>query len=163
MAKSPEERESKDLALLQGPTEDGEGAKILRFRDGNVSAGELRPVKEGQPLHSQELLRLRPVEGTPALCEVEVLHEAPKSRQHGGPARIATAAYRRNWNQVFAKAPDSEEPTENDVDEAAPAIESEHSDDTVMPRGTLPRKAKDPLPAFNARLNTKTKGDWSLN
>lgn len=104
MAKSPAGKKPKDVALLQGPTEDGEGARIVRFRDGVVSAGEVRPVKEGQSLNQQELLRLTPLKGAPALCEVEVLHEPAPSKGKSGPAQVATDTYRRNWSQIFEQS-----------------------------------------------------------
>ena len=111
MAKLPARKQSKDLALLQGPTADGEGARIIRFRDGNFSAGEVRPIKEGQALNSQELLRLRPVNGAPAVCEVEVVHHQAKVQTtRSGPAQVATDTYRRNWNQVFADRNDERSP-----------------------------------------------------
>ena len=56
----------KDVALLHGPTEDGEGARVLRLKDGELYAGEVRPVREGQPVNEHELVRLRPIEGRPA-------------------------------------------------------------------------------------------------
>lgn len=142
MSKSPREEKGKDLALLQGPTEDGEGARILRFRDGNISAGELRPLKDGQPIHSQELLRLRPVEGAPALCEVEVMHDLKPSRSHGGPARVANAAYRRNWQNVFARKDADDEGEQN-------ALGATEHDTAPVPRTNRPRPAADK--------------DWSLN
>jgi hypothetical protein len=93
----------KDVALLHGPTDDGEGARVLRFKDGAVYAGEVRPVREGQTITGQEVVRLTPVAEGAALCEVEVLHggqESDGGTKHG-PARVATENYRRNWNVVF--------------------------------------------------------------
>ncbi len=96
----------RDLALLQGPTEDGQGQRVLRLREGQLSAGELRPAKAGQAVNSlgnQELVRLRPLEGHPELCEVEVLHERPTAapQQSSGPARVSNERYRKNWNTIF--------------------------------------------------------------
>lgn len=112
MAKSPSGKKSKDVAVLQGPTEDGEGARIIRFRDGTVSAGEVRPMKEGQALNQQELLRLKPMKNDPAICEVEVLHEPTRRKSKAGPAQVATDTYRRNWSQVFGKRGDAAKPDE---------------------------------------------------
>ena len=99
----------KDIALLHGPTEDGEGARVLRLKDGELYAGEVRPVREGQPVNDEELVRLRPIEGLAPLCEVEVVHppngdkggDKGDKAQAPGPARVATNTYRRNWNTVF--------------------------------------------------------------
>ena len=96
----------KDIALVHGPTEDGAGARVLRFKDGEVYAGEVRPVREGQPIADQELVRLKPMAGRAPLCEVEVVHEgkpapAAEKGKSTGPAQVATDTYRRNWNTVF--------------------------------------------------------------
>src|SRR5262245_45208450 len=93
----------KDIALLHGPTEDGEGARLLRFKGGELYAGEVRPVREGQPLTDQEVVRLKPMPGQLPLCEVEVVHEgkSPDRPKGTGPAQVATESYRRNWSAVF--------------------------------------------------------------
>ena len=95
-----------DIAILGGPTEDGQGAHVVRIREGSVSAGEIRPVKEGETITHNEVLRLRPLDGEQRVCEVEVLHapkELPKPEQtSSGPARVSTPNYRKNWNTIFA-------------------------------------------------------------
>ena len=98
----------KDIAVLQGPTEDGQGARLLRFKEGAVYAGEVRPAREGQELANQELVRLKPMHPRYPVCEVEVLYApatAPKEqRQAAGPARVSNRSYRRNWNAVFGSS-----------------------------------------------------------
>ena len=116
-------RGSRDVAFLYAPTEDGKGARILRSRDGTLEAGEVRPAKDGQPLHG-ELVRLEPRPDAPCVCDVQVLHEGPKrestatpspapSEPVGGPApgetagrpaQVATEDYRLNWDRVFGGA-----------------------------------------------------------
>lgn len=102
----------KDVAIVSGPTEDGQGARVLRFKEGEVFAGEVRPMREGQPIDHHEIVRLRPLHERSPVCEVEVLHAGPARDSHGGPARVATDRYRRNWSAVFgspgnkAKKPD---------------------------------------------------------
>jgi hypothetical protein len=94
----------KDIAILHGPTEDGEGARLLRLKGGEVWSGEIRPVREGQPIQQHELVRLHPIHPTLPVCEVEVLH-APKpsaeQRESSGPARVSNRRYRQNWNTIF--------------------------------------------------------------
>ena len=92
----------KDIAIVGGPTDDGQGARVLRIRDGNLSAGEIRPVREGETITHSEVVRLRPLEGEPRVCEVEILHE-PKHGKAEPPrrARVSTASYRKNWDAVF--------------------------------------------------------------
>jgi hypothetical protein len=98
----PKDPESKDVALLCGPTEDGHGTRILRARQGRLEAGEVRPTKEGQPLSGGELVRLRPREGAPAVCDVEVLHEVKAAEENSGrPARVTNERYRENWDRIF--------------------------------------------------------------
>ena len=101
------QKRPRDLAILQGPTEDGKGARVLRVKDGEISAGEVRPAREGEPLADRELVKLTPLhEGAP-ICEVEVLHgpsaaaPAVTDRSSQGPARVSTESYRKNWSAVF--------------------------------------------------------------
>jgi hypothetical protein len=109
-----------DLAFVQGPTEDGQGARVVRLRDGVLSAGELRPAREGEPLHAREVVRVRPLPIAAPVCELEVLydgaasgekHPAPAAAEHAGPARaaqgparVASESYRRNWSAVFGSS-----------------------------------------------------------
>ena len=96
---------------MYAPTDDGKGARILRSRDGNIEAGEVRPVKEGQPLHGAELVKLEPRPDAPCVCDVQVLHEAQRPESSaprpcptepaGRPAQVATEDYRHNWDRVF--------------------------------------------------------------
>jgi hypothetical protein len=106
-ARKPRARKPKpapDFAILGGPTEDGQGTHLVRFRDGEISAGEIRPVKEGEPVTHRELVRLHPLEGDKRVVRVETLHappaapeEAPRSR----PARVSNARYRKNYDAIF--------------------------------------------------------------
>ena len=97
-----------DVALLYSPTEDGQGARILRARKGRLEPGEVRPVKDGKPLMGSELVRLTPREGAPSTCDVEVLHERAAAPTTDGPPKVATEAYRAQWDRIFkprARAP----------------------------------------------------------
>jgi hypothetical protein len=110
----PRKTPGKDLALVAGPTADGEGAQVLRLRDGTLSAGELRPMREGQDLRARELVRLQPVEGHERAFEVEVLQEATTpdaadvAARSAGPARVSNPGYRRNYDRVFGARPDGD-------------------------------------------------------
>jgi hypothetical protein len=96
---------SEDIAFLHSATEDGQGTRILRLRKGKVEAAEVRPVKEGQTINTQEVVRLHPRETTPRVCDVEVLHaplvEEPEASEQSGPARVSSKAYRENWDRIF--------------------------------------------------------------
>ena len=112
--------ESKDVVLLHAPTEDNAGYRAVRAREGRLELAEIRPAKEGQPL-SGELVRLRPRPEFPLLCDVEVLFrpqdagdgdavgrgagdgaaEPAADTGHGGPPRVSSRSYRKNWDEVF--------------------------------------------------------------
>jgi hypothetical protein len=109
---APEKKESEslDVVLVHGPTDDGEGARVLRARRGSVEAGEVRPLKEGRPLAAGgEIVRLERRADAPALYDVKVEHvvsekgdkddDAAGSRN--GPAQVATHAYRESWDRTF--------------------------------------------------------------
>jgi hypothetical protein len=129
----------RDIAILHGPTEDGTGARLLRFRGDTVTAGEIRPAREGQPLGQGELVRLKPLHRELPVCEVEVLHAptapagdaeteteaestgapdlepaAHPARHRAGPARVSNRRYRRNWSAVFGARAPSERDDEPD-------------------------------------------------
>ena len=94
-----------DVVLLQGPTEDGAGVRIVRARENRIEAGEVRPLVEGKPLVSGEIVKLAPRKDMPRVCDVEVVAkvgaaDAQPSATHG-PAQVATAAYRESWERVF--------------------------------------------------------------
>lgn len=103
----------KDIAILSGPTEDGQGARVVRIRKGEVSAGEIRPVREGEPINQSELVRLHPLDANKRVCAIEVLHapahsdnqaqnEAqPEAKRGAGPVRVSNEKYRQNWNIIF--------------------------------------------------------------
>lgn len=105
-----------DIAILHSPTEDGRGARVVRIRDGEVSAGEIRPVREGEAVNQSEVVRLRPMAEDARVCEVEVLHApeaAAKAEQRGassGPARVSTANYRKNWSAIFEPEGEKKKP-----------------------------------------------------
>jgi len=114
MAEAKPPRAPKDIAILNGPTDDGQGARVVRIREGEVSAGEIRPVREGESINQSEVVRLKPLDREQRVCEVEVLHEpggenadkpkgkAPRQRsQTPGPVRVSNPTYRKNWSAIF--------------------------------------------------------------
>jgi hypothetical protein len=97
---------SRDVVLLSGTTEDGEGLRALRSRPGRLDLAEIRPVSEGQHIGESELISLHPRQ-IPILCDVKVHYDpeqdGPQDSPHAGPARVASRAYRQNWDQVFGQ------------------------------------------------------------
>jgi hypothetical protein len=112
-SKPPRAPAPKDIAIVSGPTDDGQGAKVLRIREGDVSAGEIRPVRDGEPVNQSEVVRLHPLDPTQRVCAVEVLHapakpakgakDEPETRGSAGPARVSNARYRQNWSAIFER------------------------------------------------------------
>ncbi len=100
-----------DTILIHGVSDDGESLAVLRAREDRVEAGVVRKAKEGQPVLG-ELLRLKPRPEFPLLCDVEVTlpgttasaaSDSERKLSHGGPAQVATASYRANWDAIWSK------------------------------------------------------------
>jgi len=108
MPPDPEKKngESFDVVLVHGKTADGEGACVLRARPGRIEAGEVRPLREGRPLAAGgDVVRLTAREGAPNVYDVDVHYTVPKDTAAvdtaGGPAQVATPAYRDSWDRTF--------------------------------------------------------------
>jgi hypothetical protein len=129
-AEDPDSR-PRDLALIHGVTEDGEGLRVIRRRGEILEAGAVRPLREGKPIQG-ELVKLRPRPEFPLLCDVDVelpmraLASGGSSERRGepatapvsepiepassqareragrGPAQVASALYRQNWDAIWA-------------------------------------------------------------
>jgi hypothetical protein len=105
MAEDPNDLEApSDVVLLAGPTEDGEGFRVVRAREQRLEAGEVRPLKDGKPLGSGEIVKLAPRAGSPRLCDVEVVARIGPESRGSGPPQVATAAYRESWDRIFGEA-----------------------------------------------------------
>lgn len=101
-----------DRVLIHGRTEDGEGLRALRSRPDRFDLAEVRFAREGQCIGDSDLVSLHPTE-LPLIYDVETIFsrdENPEMKEksgkvgsisHIGPARIATDAYRRNWEAIF--------------------------------------------------------------
>jgi hypothetical protein len=106
-----------DVVLLHAPTDDGEGAQVIRARGQTIEAGEVRPMREGRPLPPKsEVVKLTKRKESPLLYDVRVEHvvapvgesptqaagpanEAVEART--GPPQVATRAYRESWERTF--------------------------------------------------------------
>ena len=85
------EKPCKDLIVLQGPTTDQKGYKILRARADRVETGELRPLEEGKPIHG-DLVELEQHQDAPFLFDVKQQVSASKPEKQSLPAELASAA-----------------------------------------------------------------------
>jgi len=106
---------SSDVVLVHGVSEDGKSLAVLRARNNTLEAGVVRPLVEGEPI-AGEVVRLKPRAEFPVVCDVEVTVPRaalapqrgegsagePGQRRHG-PAQVATASYRDNWDAIWHK------------------------------------------------------------
>jgi hypothetical protein len=99
----PAERD-RDVAIVCGVSDDGQGVDIIRKRGERIEAGTVRRLEQGKPIHG-EVVRLRPRDQSPLVCDVEVevpaqgRQESPASTS--GPAQVATENYRKNWDVIY--------------------------------------------------------------
>jgi hypothetical protein len=99
-----------DVVLVHGATLDGRGARVLRARPGQLEAGEVRPMREGQPIvPGAEVVRLVEREGNANVYDVKVDYKAPSlpaptpAKSGGGPPQVASPEYRESWERTFAR------------------------------------------------------------
>jgi hypothetical protein len=108
-----------DVALICGVAANGSDLHVVRRRNNRIEAGVARALREGQPIQG-ELVRLRPRERFPLLCDVEVEMANPghavasddvQSREsnpsHGpshGPAQVSNDSYRKNWDAIWKRS-----------------------------------------------------------
>jgi hypothetical protein len=106
-------RKAKDVALVYGPADDGDGFKVLRRRADSpvVEAGQLRRLQHGRAI-AGEVVHLEARPESPLLFDVETDEElsAPSSAARGGPAQVATDQYRRGWEAIWGPRPRSGAP-----------------------------------------------------
>jgi hypothetical protein len=106
-ADRPKKKAGEDVALVWGKSEDGETLGVLRKRGDAIEPALVKKAREGEPIHG-ELVRLRPRE-EPNLYDVDVLHDARRhdagtpAPEAGGPAQVASSAYRKGWDRLFKK------------------------------------------------------------
>jgi hypothetical protein len=94
-----------DVVFVHSKAESGDGFRVIRKREGVIEVGEIRPVQEGKPL-TGEMVKLSPRKDHEQIFDVEVLVSKEQvqggaARSHSGPAQVATAAYRSNWDAIF--------------------------------------------------------------
>lgn len=128
---------SNDVVLIHGQTDDG-ALKILRQKDTELSLGTMRPLEHGVPVLGGELLRLKPRESNPLVCDVieETALPSSSSASSGasdqstmlpprtkGPSRVSSPRYRAGWEDIWGagnKTPDvtgtSDEDSGTDLD-----------------------------------------------
>lgn len=125
MSESDDSDRDDDVVLLHSPNESGDGIRVVRKKKDTIELGELRPMKEGQPIHGEvvkltqrtehdllyncEVLVPSPTrpESKPAAApsashqEKPETPEPPRALSHKGPPRVSTDAYRGGWEAIF--------------------------------------------------------------
>jgi hypothetical protein len=107
----------KDLALVFGPSADGEGFNVLRRRAGSaaIEAATVRPLRAGRAI-TGEVVHLAQREEAPFLFDCETDEElstvtaAPAQLDRSvsvGPPQVATDEYRRGWDAIWGSRPRS--------------------------------------------------------
>lgn len=92
---------TEDVAVVCGPTPDGQGVNILRKRGERIEAGTVRKLEAGKPIVG-EVVRLTPRPDAPLVCDVDVELPAPTSSTSlAGPAQVASDEYRKNWDAIY--------------------------------------------------------------
>jgi len=94
------------VALVCGVSDDGQGVDIIRKRGERIETGTVRRLEPGKAIHG-EVVRLKPREHAPLVCDVEVELAAPHSSAapaSSGPAQVATESYRKNWDAVYGRS-----------------------------------------------------------
>ncbi len=102
--------ETHDVVFLHSKTADGKGIRALRARPGRVDLTEIRPIKEGKPISSEEIVSLHPREESPLIWDVETKYKpepvgtsTTDSQSRIGPGQVASNLYRQNWETIFGK------------------------------------------------------------
>jgi hypothetical protein len=89
---------TKDQVRL-GPTIGPDQKAVIRRRDGAVGSGVLMKVEDGQPIpEGSELIHV-------GAADDEGWHDVTSLYTHerGGPAQVATPAYRDGYDRIFGK------------------------------------------------------------
>jgi hypothetical protein len=102
--------DSTDVVFVHSPTDSGEGFNVIRHRRNRLELGELREIREGQPIVGEVVQLTRRAEHE-RLFDAEVLVKGPaprkaKQRTRGGPAMVSSSAYRENWEEIFGDSSD---------------------------------------------------------
>lgn len=95
-----------DVVVPVSPTEDGEGARVVRLKEEEerirVQAAQIRAVQEGKPIpESAEVIKLQDREDGAYDVETILPPRAPQK----GPAQVASDRYRKNWDAIFGPRP----------------------------------------------------------
>ena len=97
--------------LVHGVTQDGQGLAVIRKREDKLEHGVVHPLQNGKPIHG-EVVRLTPRPECPLVCDVDVSVPASATQAappeaasvpRKGPAQVASARYRENWDAIWKR------------------------------------------------------------
>jgi hypothetical protein len=91
MSESGEGDRVEDVVLLHSPTESGDGIRVVRKRKDSIELGELRPMKEGQPIHG-EVVRLTQRAESERLFDCEVMVPSQTAKEPSASAGAGAGA-----------------------------------------------------------------------
>jgi len=88
------------VVILEPLSADGESKAVLVDEAGEVrEAGMVATLKEGQPIHGDELMAISPT-ANPSVYDVQS-RMSLKGNGSKGPPKVATQEYRNNYDQIF--------------------------------------------------------------
>lgn len=110
----PKEEAPQDIVVVHSATEDQKGVRVLRAREGTLEVGEVRPLVEGQPITTGEVVTLSPRDNSGRVFNVKVQHStkptASAQKNHPGPARASSTVYRSGWDAIFGNKDEGIDP-----------------------------------------------------
>lgn len=91
--------------LVQGPVLDEKGSRpYVRYNsEKGIQVGVHRPLECGEQI-KEGVMRLDPVEGSPAMKVTDAMEEL-REHMRGGPARYNSKKYRDNYDSIFGGRP----------------------------------------------------------
>lgn len=82
-------------------TRDSEGnIQVSACADGE-SVGIVKPLSEGEPIHTGESIVKLTLEGDGLHAQLEYIYDGRDGRDARGPAQVATSKYRENYDRTF--------------------------------------------------------------
>jgi hypothetical protein len=90
------EMSKEKVVLLGSPSSSEESVAIKVDEDGTQETGIIRFVKEGRPIHGEEIMTLS---NTPHPLIYDVIDKV--SLKSKGPAKVSSPKYRENYDRIF--------------------------------------------------------------
>lgn len=94
------DKKKRDLLFVQGKTKN-DRYKVVRAREDKIEVGEMSDLKDGEEIRG-EVVKLKQRSEHPQLFDVETVVPPDEGSRHDGPAQVATDAYRKNFDAIFA-------------------------------------------------------------